>query len=33
MKEVDSVRLVRRVAIAMGSLAALVLAGGAHMRF
>jgi hypothetical protein len=31
-KEVD-VKLIRRFAIAVGSLAALVLAGGAHMRF
>jgi hypothetical protein len=27
------VKLIKRVAIAVGSLAALVLAGGAHMRF
>jgi hypothetical protein len=27
------VRLIKRFAIAVGSLAALVLAGGAHMRF
>jgi hypothetical protein len=28
-----TVKLIKRFAIAVGSLAALVLAGGAHMRF
>lgn len=31
-REVD-MRLIKRIAVAIGSLAALVLAGGAHMRF
>ena len=32
-KEVDPMRLVKRLAVAAGSLLALVLAGGAHVKF
>jgi hypothetical protein len=32
-REVGGMKLVKRLAIAAASLAALVLAGGAHMRF
>jgi hypothetical protein len=33
LKGGGQVKLIKRFAIAVGSLAALVLAGGAHMRF
>ena len=31
-REVEGMKLIKRLAIAIGSLAALALAGGAHMR-